>query len=450
MRVAVVGAGPAALAAAYTLSVSGAEVHVYEAAPQVGGLTRSFSLWNETVDLGPHIFSGYTPRALALWQDIVGSKHRWLPRDTRIAIGDHSYRYPLQPAELLRTLGARGTTRALLSLGAAQLQRTDPNPSAEQFFVARFGRYLYELFFRPYCEKLWGLDPREVDVAFCEALVGDITILGTLWNKLRGQLSRREATLSPVFPYAHEGAGAFCERAAALVRLRGGRVELNQPVTRLAYERLRVTGLVVGERRTHYDWVIASMPLPQLVRALDIVDESVHHALRRLRFRSTILVYLRVKGRGVLPHLWIYANDRVLAGRVTNFAIWQGRPNALEQTLALEYSCTEGDALWQSEDEALAQLATRELSALANTTHEVVDAHVRRVRNTHPLYYRGYKHDLDQVTRQVERFGRLTVLGRAGSYDYDSQASAIERGIEVAGRVDALGTSLAVARDIHP
>src|ERR1700712_1666860 len=120
-HVAVIGAGPAGMAAAYALTKRGAQVHVYEAAPHVGGLTRSFSLWNEIVDFGPHIFAGYSPRALALWQEVIGTDYRWLERDTRISIRDRVYRYPLQPSELLAGLGVDGVGRAILSVCAAQL-----------------------------------------------------------------------------------------------------------------------------------------------------------------------------------------------------------------------------------------------------------------------------------------------------------------------------------------
>lgn len=435
-RVAVIGAGLTGMATAYVLAKAGVTVHVYDAAPHVGGLTRSFRLWDETVDLGPHIFAGYDPASLSLWLEVIGPDFRMLPRDTRIAIGGRVYAYPLAPAALLCGLGALGTLRAGLGYVRAQLMPAGPVDSAKYFFTRRFGTYLYGLFFRPYCQKLWGLDPAEVDASFAAALVGDISIGRVLLNRLRGRVGAREASLQTSFPYALRGAGSFCERAARLVAQRGGQIKLSASVTRLTTSGERVTGVVTGDGQQPYDWTVSTVPLPALLPKLGEVSASLEGARQRLRFRSAVLVYLRARGRGILPCLWMYVNDGSAAGRITNFARWQGKEDAERQTIAVEYWCARDDDTYRADDPTIISRATWDLRRAVGQADLIVeDGFVVRVPTAHPVLYRGYHADVAQLSRQVARYDGLSVVGRGGGYAYDAQASALQEGLATARRV---------------
>ena len=76
MRVAVIGAGPAGITAAYQLAKGGADVEVFEAGNAVGGLSRSIDLWGQKVDLGPHRFFSQDPRVNKLWLEVAGGDYR--------------------------------------------------------------------------------------------------------------------------------------------------------------------------------------------------------------------------------------------------------------------------------------------------------------------------------------------------------------------------------------
>jgi protoporphyrinogen oxidase len=422
---------------AYLLAKEGASVDVFEASPHVGGLTRSFELWGEKVDLGPHIFSGFDAQTLALWKELIGDDYRELTRDTRISIAGKSYEYPLKPKQLLRGLGPLGALRAGLGVIDAKLRPRATPDSADYQFSARFGTYLQQLFFAPYCRKLWGCEPAEVDASFAHALVGDMSIAKALRNLVGGRSSEREASLHARFPYAIDGSGAFCERVASALRARGHRVHLGSPVERVVTQGARVTGLQVGGAFQAADWVVSSMPLPRLIAGLGGAPDEVRDALARLRFRSTILVYLRVRGGAALPHLWTYANDTLQAGRITNFAVWQGDPTRALQTIALEYWCDPDDALWRSDDASLSALATRELTLQLGTPIDVLASSIRRIRSSHPAYYRGYPADVARVHEHISNYQALTVVGRGGTYDYDAQARVLTLGIETANHVAA-------------
>ena len=442
-RVAVIGAGPIGMATAYALAKAGIITHVYEAEAQVGGLTRSFKLWDGTVDLGPHILASSAPDAFALWKEIVGSNVRMLQRDTRILIDGRVYRSPLRTADLLRGLGARGTLRAGLGIARARIAPRGTAGSAERLLVRRFGTHLYALLFRPHCRKLWGRDPSDVDESFAVALVEHALVGPTRVGAGGARASGREVSLETSFPYAAEGAGAFCARAAARIAQLGGSVRLSAPVTRVLSSNWNVTGIGMGNARYAYDWVVSCMPLTALLQSLaDEVPAAVGRALSRLRFRNTILVYLRVRRPCALPALWMDLDDVVTAARITNFARWQGSEDADAQTIAVEYWCDPGDPLLRYDDARLRALATRELQAVIGGEPPLaVDAaHVCRVEASHPVYHRGYLHDLSVVREHLGRYGGLTTVDRAGLHAHDVQAPALALGLCTARSVlESLG-----------
>ena len=223
-RIAVIGAGPAGLSTAYLLSKAGMTVDVYEAAPWVGGLARSFDLWGERVDIGPHIFAGYNDEVLQLWHEVVGTDFSMIARTTKVICRGQLYSYPLRVPEVLRGLGLAGTLRAAFAFLRAQLSCWRQPISAADVIVQRFGRYIYEVFFRSYCQKLWGREPEHIDAAFAATMVGDISIPRALLNAISGRRSTKEKQLQDFFPYAHQGAGAFTQAAAHYVSSHGGSI----------------------------------------------------------------------------------------------------------------------------------------------------------------------------------------------------------------------------------
>ena len=173
-RVAVLGAGPAGLAAAYHLVHGGADVVVYEAAPHVGGLGQSFDLWDWRVDLGSHIYAEGQPLADALLRVSIGSAAHRVPLRRGILVAGRNFDYPLRPKQLaLRAPKAkvlRGGAEYLGHYLAARTVAAPPNTKA--YMIGRFGKTLSETFFRSYVEKLYGRPWNEIDPEFARALTG--------------------------------------------------------------------------------------------------------------------------------------------------------------------------------------------------------------------------------------------------------------------------------------
>ncbi len=368
MRVSVIGAGPAGITAAMRLAQGGAQVVVHEAGDRVGGLARSLDLWGHRVDLGPHRFFSTDARVNRLWLDVVGRDYRMVNRLTRIHYRGRFFQYPLQPVDALRNLGVVDASRCLASYLQERIAPScDPalDRSFESWVVNRFGRRLFEIFFRSYSEKLWGISCQDLDADFAAQRIKKFSLGEAVKSALRPGKTSLHATLVDRFAYPLAGTGSVYERMADCVRALGGEVRLQSPVRRVLRDGSRVRGLelVDGHEET-CDHVISTMPLTLLVRGLGEIPPDVRASVDRLRFRNTVLVYLHVDARDLFPDQWIYIHsDHLRMGRVTNFRNWVPELHGDRQStvLAAEYWCYEQDALWTATDDKIIADAEAEL-----------------------------------------------------------------------------------------
>jgi protoporphyrinogen oxidase len=242
------------------------------------------------------------------------------------------------------------------------------------------------------------------------------------------------------FAYPHVGTGMVYERMASYVDAHGGRVHLRRPVERVVTEGGRATGLeLVGGEFRAYDHVISSMPLTLLVTRLPDVPAAVRGAAQELRFRNTILVYLRVEATDLFPDNWLYVHSANLQmGRLTNFRNWVPQLYGQEKAsiLVLEYWCYDHDALWSEDDARLVELATKELARTGLVRGARVGAgHVHRIQRCYPVYNRGYKQHLKPVEEYLDTVPGLTAIGRYGSFKYNNQDHSILMGLLAAENI---------------
>ncbi len=438
MKVAVIGAGPAGLSAAYQLAKAGVEVEVFEASPFVGGMSRSFNLWDQIVDLGPHRFFSSDARVNRLWLEIAENDYRMVDRLTRIYYGDKFFHYPLQPGNALRNLGIVEAARCMLSYFRQRVSPSEDRATFASWVTRRFGRRLYEIFFKTYSEKLWGISCDQLDADFAAQRIKKLSLGEAVKNALKLG-SQKHATLVDQFAFPLSGTGMVYERMADYVNALG-QVHLQRPIRRVIHDQGRVTGLETTDGITHsFDHVISTMPLTLLVKGLAGVPENVRQAADQLTFRNTILVYLNVAGRDLFPDQWIYVHAAELeVGRVTNFRNWipeicRHSPNSI---LSLEYWCYDEDAKWTASDESLIEQAKSEMrrTGLIGDA-EITDGHVIRIPRCYPVYARNYKQHLSVITDYVSQFQGLTPIGRYGSFKYNNQDHSILMGLLAAENI---------------
>lgn len=444
MKVAVIGGGPAGMTAAYELAKAGVNVDVFEASGQVGGMARSFALWNQKVDLGPHRFFSSDARVNRLWLEVTGRDYKMVDRLTRIYYKGRFFHYPLKPFDALGNLGILEAAVCVFSYVKERARPTGPDGSFENWVVGRFGRRLFEIFFKTYSEKLWGISCKDLDADFAAQRIKKLSLYEAIKNAFLGGKGNKHKTLVDQFAYPNGGTGMVYERMADYVNSHGGRVHLRAPVKRAVSEGGRVTGLELegGEVRK-YDHVISSMPLTLLVSRLPDVPEPVKRAASNLTFRNTILVYLNVVGRDLFPDNWLYVHsDDLQMGRLTNFRNWAPELYGQEKSsiMALEYWCYDQDPMWAEDDATLIARAKDELAKTGLVKGApITDGHVERVPRCYPVYRRGYKEALKPVEEYLKTVQGMTVIGRYGSFKYNNQDHSILMGMLAAENV-AKGT----------
>ncbi len=425
------------MTAAYELSRRGAEVEVFEASDRVGGLARSLDLWGQRVDLGPHRFFSSDARVNRLWLDVVGRDYKMVKRTTRIYYRGRFFQYPLTPRDALAKMGPVNAARCLLSYAKEKVlpsNRAQRDESFESWVVARFGRRLFEMFFKSYSEKLWGIPCDELDADFAAQRINKFSLGEAVRSAVSPRRAASHRTLVDRFAYPIGGTGSVYEKMAESVRHFGGQIHLQCPVSRVLHENHHVTGLVLHDGRSVVaDHVISTMPLTLLIRGLADVPPKVLQAAESLTFRNTVLVYLKVDGHDLFPDQWIYLHEPELRmGRVTNFRNWVTDLYG-EQTstiLACEFWCNNDDPLWTDSDERLIELATRELASTGLLKDAPVSAgHVVRIGRCYPVYARGYRLHLRSVMDFVHTVHGLSPIGRYGAFKYNNQDHSILLGI---------------------
>lgn len=444
-NVAVIGAGPAGMTAAYALSKNGVSVDLYEASPHVGGMARSIELWGQIVDIGSHRYFSTDPRVNRLWLEVVGDNYDMVNRLSRILYRGKFYNYPIKASNALRNLGPLEAVRCLLSYGKQRLRPhgSDLGDSFESWVTARFGRRLYQHFFRTYTEKLWGIGGDALGAEFATQRIKGLS----LWEAVKDAVSTggpRHRTLVDEFAYPHHGTGQVYERMRASVEQHGGTVHLRTPIDSVLTEGKKVTGVRLASGENHYyDNVISSMPLTLLVERLPDVPEDVLTANRQLKFRNTVIVYLQVGADHVFPDNWIYVHSTDLRmGRISNFRNWS--PTLVrgqkETILALEYWCFDEDDFWVWDDRRLVDLATEEIARTGLVEKSVVkDGAVIRVPRCYPVYQRGYQQRLGRVEEFLRTFSNLQVIGRYGAFKYNNQDHSILMGMIAAENLSGQG-----------
>ena len=298
--------------------------------------------------------------------------------------------------------------------------------------MSRFGRRLFNTFFKSYSEKLWGISCRELDADFAAQRIKKLSLAEVIKNAL--QLGgNKHRTLIDQFAYPLRGTGIVYERMADYIDALGS-VQRKRPVRRVLHKDKQVVGLELADGvRTACDHVISTMPLTLLVKELDDVPTEVCQAADSLTFRNTILAYLHIASDDLFPDQWLYVHDSDLrVGRITNFRNWvpQLYGSSRNTVISLEYWANDDDAMWLESDAEIIERAKAEFRSTGLLGEaEILDGHVVRVPKCYPVYACGYQQHLQVVTDFLRQFEGLTPIGRYGAFKYNNQDHSILMGL---------------------
>mgnify|MGYP002780482558 CR=1 FL=1 len=430
-RVVVCGAGPAGLTAAYLLAQRGHRVTVLESDELVGGISRTAQYNGYRFDIGGHRFFTKLPAVQALWEEILGEEFLAVPRLSRIHYNGKYFDYPLKAANALSGLGLWNATRIVLSYLRSHLHPHPVEETFEQWVTNRFGRRLYEIFFKTYTEKVWGVPCTEIRAEWAAQRIQGLSLARAILSATTlNQRSPAIKTLIDRFHYPRLGPGQMWERCAERVQALGGEVLLRHRVCALEHRAGRVTAVrartPLGERRFEAEHVISTLPLRALVRAFEpAVPGTVRQAGDGLGYRDFVLVALILDAQQLFPDNWIYIHTPgVQVGRIQNFNNWSAAmvPEPGRTCLGMEYFCFEGDALWSASDAELIALAGRELAELG-LAHgaRVLDGAVVRMPKAYPIYDAAYRGHLQVIRSFLDPLTNLHTVGRNGMHKYNNQ-----------------------------
>ncbi|PJB13988.1 MAG: hypothetical protein CO118_10945 [Flavobacteriales bacterium CG_4_9_14_3_um_filter_32_8] len=432
-KAAIIGAGPAGVTAAYQLAKIGVKVDLYETANQVGGMAKTINLWNQHIDLGPHRFFSNDTRINKLWLEVVGKDYKMVDRLTRIYYKNRFYYYPLKPFDALFKLGIGTATVCLFSFFKEKISPTKLDGTFENWVTNRFGYQLFSIFFKTYSEKLWGISCKELDADFAAQRIKKLSLWEAVIGAFKSNKNNKHKTLVDQFAYPIHGTGMVYERMAKYVSEHNGTVHLNTSVKRVITENNVATSIELENGKIEsYDHIVSSMPLTQMVTRLPEVPENIKQLAFSLKFRNTILVYLKVDGQHLFPDNWLYIHSSdVLTGRITNFSNWVSEINCnqKETIVVLEYWCYDKDDLWTEVDEPLIERAKKELRITGLIKNETISAgYVRRIKSCYPVYSIGYKDRLKPIEDYLTTIKNLSVIGRYGAFKYNNQDHSILMG----------------------
>ncbi len=497
-QVIIIGAGPAGITAAFELLKKSDEyqVVILEESQEIGGISRTVRYNGNRMDIGGHRFFSKDAEVNAWWDALMPRQGapayddkvlgREVPlaengpdpddcdrvmltrnRVSRIYYDKKFFDYPVKMnANTIKNMGLGTTAKAGFSYIGSTIKKL-PEDSLENFYINRFGRQLYSMFFEGYTEKLWGRHPSEISADWGAQRVKGLSIRAVLKDMASKAFGKKQAqvetSLIEAFSYPKFGPGQLWETAAAEVEAMGGVILKGCHVTSFDAEDGKITGVHYTEAdgkacRMGADIVISSMPVKDLVAGLPEVPENISYIANGLPYRDFVTVGLLVDKlnlvnttdlktlNNIVPDCWIYVQDTgVKLGRIQIFNNWS--PYMVSDPekyvwIGLEYFCSEGDEYWNMSEEAWVDLGVSELIKMGvlSSPENVLDSHKECVKKAYPAYFDTYD-QMDQLIEYLNTYENLWCVGRNGQHRYNnmdhSMATSFEavRGI-LAGSTD--------------
>ena len=342
--------------------------------------------------------------------------------------------YPLRVGNVLKGLGPRNSFLILMSYLRARMVPHPKEETFEEWVVNRFGKRLYETFFKSYTEKVWGIPCSEIQADWAAQRIQGLTFSSVVKNAILGSVAvnnkRHIKTLIDSFVYPRRGPGMLWGRAAEKITGAGGRIHFQCEVKQIHMEGNRVAEVEVDNRGVSEKWtadhVISSMPLREWVRAMTPAPPpEVLQAADQLKYRDFLTVAVMVNRAEVFPDNWIYIHDPgVKVGRVQNFKNWSVEmvPDPAKTCLGLEYFCFEGDGIWNMADGDLVALAGRELATINLVREsEIEGGVVVRMPKAYPVYDNRYAESVRILREYMQTLANAQTVGRNGMHRYNNQ-----------------------------
>ncbi len=480
----VVGAGPAGLTAVYTLQkMKECKIIILEETNCLGGIAATNCYHNNYMDMGGHRFFTKVKQIQDLWKELLPSQGKPAIDDlllqtdksyagsanpeteddvfllrrrvSRIYYKKHFFNYPIALSwSTIKNLGFFTVFRVGVSYLYSMLVKRKEK-SLEDFYINRFGKVLYNIFFENYTEKIWGMHPSGISPEWGEQRVKGISIFSLVLNIFKRTFMENkqiETSLIEEFYYPKYGPGQMWEKMAKNILEKGANILYHRQVNNIRQDKDKTFSVTaideVGKEHVYKcKKLISSMPIKDLISSLgDSVPANIQDIASRLPYRDFITVGLllskiKIKNAtnmktlgNIVPDCWIYIQEHgVKLGRLQIFNNWS--PYLLKDVkntvwIGLEYFCTAGDELWSLSKEEFIKLAIDEVVKIGIIDREyILDATQVKVKKAYPAYFGSYKH-FDLVKDYLNSIDNLYCIGRNGQHKYNNMDHSMLSGIE--------------------
>jgi protoporphyrinogen oxidase len=410
----VLGGGLAGLTVVKRLVDLGcAGVTVVEKDNCIGGAARTVQIGPYRFDLGGHRIYTKKGGVQKFIEDLLGDELIWVDRVSRIHINGRMASYPLAPFDALKALGPIKSAKVILHYLKGKIVPAPSGNTFEHWAVERFGWGLYDIYFRPYSEKVWGIPCDQLSADFAEQRIKGLSFREAIKNALFGS-KETPASLITRFCYPRLGFGRIVEKMAEVIKAPHRLLLQTQPVA-IHHQGGKIQSLTVqrgdSQETLKTSQLISTIPLDALVECLrPAAPGEVVEAVRKLRYRGLITVFLAMRRPKVTSDTWIYFPDPGVP-----FGRMHEPPN------------------WSRPDDELSARTVSELLRLGFIRPEEVEVSaVIRLQHAYPLYVLGYDKPLAAVVQYLRQFGNLHLSGRNGLFLYTSSDHYMDMSLKIA------------------
>ena len=484
----IIGAGPAGLTAANELLKNkDFEVVVLEEAETIGGISKTVEHNGNRMDIGGHRFFSKDERVLNYWKEFMPiqgkpsyddkrlERIKNLPssgpdpevddivmlirnRVSRIYYLKKFFDYPISmKKETFFNMGLKRVVKAGCSYIKSVFIKRKEN-SLEDFYINRFGKVLYSMFFERYTEKLWGRHPNQISPNWGAQRVKGLFLCTILRNALFKRKKRNvETSLIEKFWYPKYGPGQFWEVVVANVANRGGKILKNHKVSQINIENNKVVSVTCDLNHESIeikgDIFLSSMPLKDLICGMKHIDVpndilKIAKGLPYLDFQTVGVLVKKLKIKNetglktlsdIVPDCWVYVQEpdvKMLRFQVfNNWSPYMVKNPEETVWIGLEYTCLENDKYWNMGDEEFCDFAVNELAKIGIIEKtDVMDTHRVKVKKAYPAYFDTYDR-IDEVIKFLNCFDNLYCIGRNGQHRYNNMDHSMLTGIAAATNI---------------
>ena len=445
-KIVIIGAGITGLTAAYELSKKGYEVKIYEKERLIGGLAKSYKDEDGFIyDLGPHEFCTENKEVFSLLKELLKDDLLILHKTSSQYFFNKFVPYPLKPLDFFTKIPKKLSIIIFLEIMINRLKdlsSIEANYSFEKWTKSRFGKTLYKRYFKPYTEKVWGVNPDLLDPRTASSRISFNSVFDLLFKTIKHYITKKDDfstihnPLKDKFYYSKKGIGTISKRLYEECLKFGVKIKLNYETKKIIERNSKIIKINFsnGKSISNFDYVINTIPLTTLNKVLGY-DYNYP-----LKFRSMIFGFFSFNKKQLSPYHWIYTPDKDLCfSRITEFSHLNAEMTPMGKTcITVEVPCFTTDKIWKSEDKDVINIMIKDMIKMGIITKEDnFNASITKEEHAYPIQFNGFLEATKEIVHQkIKPLKNLVTTGRQGLYKYCNMNECMEMALDVVKQIE--------------